>query len=175
MSSSCPAKRKIQKQRNNKGTPPPYLTLSLALWGRRWVLASLSVPALVSTSVPPFLTQRTRPRRRNMETKVLAGSNDPEFHSQPPHLPHCIRSTHLPPVASSLSLHLARSLYKVFLSPKFRPPRRHTHVFLSRDTLQYTPGHLPDLAHSRCYGRNGSRSSSTGRAFWTIREMVSEQ
>ena len=26
-----------------------------------------------------------------------------------------------------------------------------------------------------CYVRNGSRSSSTGRAFWTIREMVSER
>ena len=53
VSSSCPAKRKIQKQRNNKGNTLP-LTLSLALWGRRWVLSSLSVPALVSTSVPPL-------------------------------------------------------------------------------------------------------------------------
>ena len=54
-----------------------------------------------------------------METKVLAGRNDPEFHRQPPPLPHHIRSTHLPPVASSLLLRLARSLYKVFLSQIF--------------------------------------------------------
>ena len=43
------AQRKIQKQHNNKGkTPPPYLALYFALWGRRWFLASLSSPALGS-------------------------------------------------------------------------------------------------------------------------------
>ena len=54
------AQRKIQKQHNNKGkTPPPYLALYFALWGRRWFLASLSSPALGSTSVPPYPDTQT--------------------------------------------------------------------------------------------------------------------
>ena len=59
-------KRKIQKQQRQRKHPPSH---SLALWGRRCVLASLSVPALVSTSVPPCPDTTNRTRRRTVKPK----------------------------------------------------------------------------------------------------------
>ena len=60
-----------------------------------------------------------------METKVLAGGNDPESHNQPPplHTPYVVL---ISAIASSTSSSLNRSVYKMFLSLKFqstpRPP-----------------------------------------------------
>ena len=65
-------KERYKNNETTKETHPLPLTLSLALWGHRWVLASLSTPALVSTSVPPpplaLAQQTTSTRRRNRGT-----------------------------------------------------------------------------------------------------------
>ena len=73
-----------EKYKNNKTTKenPPSHSLSRAM-GRRWVLASLSRPALVSTSALA-LARTTETRRRTGKSNVLAGHNDPTLHSQPP-------------------------------------------------------------------------------------------
>ena len=113
---------KERYKNNNTGKPPTPLSLSLSRCGvRRWVLASLSVPALVSTSVAPALTQQTRTRRRNRKTKVLAGRNDPELlrHS-PPLLPHVRRPPSL--------RHLSHFLYKMYLSTDFNNSPVHPRV-----------------------------------------------
>ena len=115
-----------ERYKNNETTnETPPLTLSRAL-GRRWVLASLSRPALVSTSALA-LTQTTGTRRRTWKSKVLSGHSDPELHSQPPPLRQHV---HLPP---SLLLRTASctrcSRLTIFAT------RPSTHVFQSRDIL----------------------------------------
>ena len=84
-------KERYKNNKSTKETTPLTLSLSRAL-GRRWVLTSLSRPALVSTSALA-LTQ-TETRRRTGRSKVLAGPNDPKLHSQPPRLRQHV---HLPP------------------------------------------------------------------------------
>ena len=73
-----------ERYKNNEttkeNTPSP---LSLALWGRRWVLASLSLPrARVDLRPPlPWHNRQQQQEEGTVEPKVLAGHNDPEFHS----------------------------------------------------------------------------------------------
>ena len=119
VSSSCPARKKDTKTTKQQRKPPPSHSLSRAV-GRRWVLASLSRPALVSTS-PLALTQTTGTRRRTGKSKVLVGHSDPKLHSQPP----ASSTTRTSPTVASPS---DRVLYMMFMSHYFHSSPVHPRI-----------------------------------------------
>ena len=115
-----PCYKKDTKQRNNKGNPTYPISLFLsALWGRRWVLASLSFPSARVDLCPPLPWHTNNDndnheRRKEVTAKVVRVVTTPKSLVNCPLL--ALRTRFSSSVASSFIHCLASSFYTMFSS-----------------------------------------------------------
>ena len=82
---NCPAQRKIQNNETTKEIHPLSLFLS------RCGVAVGSYRARIDLVPLALANRQLQHEEGTVETKVLAGHSDPEFHSQPPPLQQHVR------------------------------------------------------------------------------------